>query len=63
MCEWRGGFASAALSIINAFFDDNDYDSDDCRQQFAQSALESWAFLYRDISTAKDGEVSIFFLI
>ena len=47
VCEWRSGFASAALSIINAFFDDNDYESDNSREEFAKSALDSWTFLYR----------------
>ena len=50
------------LLLINAFFDDNEYDSDECRQEFTKSALVSWAFLYHDVSTAKDGEVRIFFL-
>ena len=59
MCEWRGGFASAALAIVNAFFDANDYDSDESCQEFAASALESFEFLYRDVSTLKDGEVSV----
>ena len=61
VCEWRSGFASAALSIVNAFFDHNEYDSDNCRQEFAASALKSWAFLYREVAI-KDGEVSIPFL-
>lgn len=60
--EWRGGFASAALSIVNAYFDDNDFDSDESRREFATSALESWAFLYRDISI-KDGEVLNFLFL
>ena len=47
---------------MNAFFDDNDYESDECRQEFARSALECWAFLYRDLIATKDGEVSISFM-
>ena len=62
VCEWRGGFASAALSVVNAFFDDNKYESDDSCQEFARSALESWEFLYRDVFTTKDGEVSVLLL-
>ena len=62
VCEWRSGFASAALSIINAFFDDNDYESDNSREEFAKSALDSWTFLYRDVTISKDGEVSVPFL-
>ena len=62
MCEWHGGFASAALAIVNAFFDANNYDSDESRQVFAASALESSEFLYRDVSTLKDGEVSVLIL-
>jgi hypothetical protein len=62
VCEWRSGFASAALSIVNAYFDDNDdYESNDSRQEFAESALESYTFLYREISTDKNGEVSFSF--
>jgi len=48
--------------MINAFFDDNDYDADDCRQEFAKSALESYSFLYRDVSITNNGEVAIPFL-
>jgi len=62
VCEWHGRFASAALSIINAYFDDNDYNTDDSRQDFAASSLESWEFLYRDVSTTMDGEVTVSFL-
>ena len=58
----RGGFASAALSVVNAFFDDNEYESDDSHQEFARSALESWEFLYCDVFTTKDGEVSVLLL-
>ena len=59
VCEWRSGFASAALSIVNAFFNDNEYNSDNDHQNFAKATLESYAFHYHDVSTAKDGEVRI----
>jgi hypothetical protein len=57
VCEWHGGFSSAALSIVNAFFDDNNYDSDHSHQEFANDALEVWSFLYCDLLTDEDGTV------
>ena len=47
------------LSIINAFFNYNKYNSDYKHQNFAKAAMEFYAFLYHDVSTAKDGEVRI----
>lgn len=58
VCEWRSGFASAALSILHAFFDDNDFDSDDSRQEFAKSSLQGLSFLFRDVYTNRKGDVS-----
>ena len=54
--------AADSLLLPYLFFNDNEYNSDECCQEFAKSALVSWAFLYHDVSTAKDGEVRIFFL-
>src|ERR1700722_7180611 len=49
LSEWRGSFGSAAIAIVNAFFDDNDNyrDSNDMRQEFATHMLEKLRFVYR----------------
>jgi hypothetical protein len=57
VCEWRSGFASAALTIVQAFYDDNDFETDESRQAFARDALENYSFLYREVSMHKN-EVS-----
>ena len=46
---WRSTFGSAAIAIVNAFFDDHvDYrDSDDMRQEFAPHMLDHSRFAYR----------------
>jgi hypothetical protein len=55
-CEWCSGFGSTALAILQAFFVDNEIDSDDACQEFVESALDNWAFLYREVYK-KNGEV------
>jgi hypothetical protein len=57
VCEWRSGFASAALTIVQAFYDDNDFETDESHQAFARDALENYSFLYRKVSMHKN-EVS-----
>jgi hypothetical protein len=49
MCEWRSGFASAALTILHALFEDNDLNTDEERQTFAEDALKGYSFIYRDV--------------
>lgn len=49
MCEWRSGFASAALTILHALFEDNDINTDEERQAFAEDALNGYSFIYRDV--------------
>ena len=48
MYEWRSGFASAALAIVNAFFDScEDLGSDKVRSEFAEYQLRNGSFLYK----------------
>jgi hypothetical protein len=55
VCEWHGGFGSAALAIVNAFFKDetNGFDSDDGCRNFAQSLLDDFTFLFGSIKETK----------
>jgi hypothetical protein len=53
-CEWRSGFASTALAILQVYFDDNDYDTDEACQDFANFALDNWSFLYCDVTMQGD---------
>ena len=53
-CEWRNGFASTALAILQAFFDDNDYQSDEARQDFAKLDLTNYSFLYCQVTMQKN---------
>lgn len=55
--EWRSGFGSTALAILQAFFTDNKIDSDAACREAVESALDNWTFIYREVSE-KDGEVS-----
>ena len=52
-CEWRNGFASMALAMLQAFFNDNDIQTDTTCQDFARDGLENWTFLYRDVRMGK----------
>ena len=47
--KWCSSFGSAAMAIVNAFFDDNDdyWDSNSMRQEFATYMLEKLRFVYR----------------
>jgi hypothetical protein len=49
VCEWRSTFASTAVAILDALFEDLGLNTDDERQAFAASALENYTFLYRDV--------------
>ena len=49
LCDgWHSTFSSAAIAIVNAFFDDHlDYsDSNDMRQEFATHMLNHLRFAY-----------------
>ncbi|KIM89612.1 hypothetical protein PILCRDRAFT_84589 [Piloderma croceum F 1598] len=48
LSKWRSSFGSAAIAIVNAFFDgNNDYrDSDTMRQEFATHMLDKLRFVY-----------------
>ncbi|MGH7238925.1 MAG: hypothetical protein ACREHG_02545 [Candidatus Saccharimonadales bacterium] len=46
--EWRAAFGSAALSIVNAFFESNDeFNTNEARVEFAEYQLKNFAFLYQ----------------
>jgi hypothetical protein len=50
---WRTVIGSAALSVLNAFFDSDDkYSTNEACQAFAEDALEDLAFLYGDTGSA-----------
>jgi hypothetical protein len=57
MCEYHSGFASTALALLQAFYDDNDFETDEAHQEFAWEALENYTFLYHEVSMQKN-EVS-----
>lgn len=61
--EWRSSFGSAAIAIVNAFFDDNDdyRDSDMMRQEFATHMLDKLRFVYRH-NRGDDKKVSLYLL-
>lgn len=46
MSEWRSGFGTAALAVLEAFFSEHNINSDDARKEFATSALKGFIFLY-----------------
>ena len=50
LSKWRSSFGSAAIALLNAFFDDNnDYrDSNSMRQEFSTYMLDKMCFVYRD---------------
>jgi hypothetical protein len=57
ICEWRSAFGSAALAIVNAFFDNNDeFKTDQAHVDFAENQLRHFAFLYSS-STGDDSSV------
>jgi hypothetical protein len=47
---WRAPIGSAALMILHAYFESQEYldESDDARQQFSQRQLENERFVYGD---------------
>ena len=49
MCEWCSRFASAALTILHAIFEDNNLNTDKECQAFANDALKGYSFIYRDV--------------
>jgi hypothetical protein len=61
--EWRNGFGSSALAIVNAFLDHHEeFNSDDARAEFAETQLTDLAFLYEK-ATGEDKTVTKFQLI
>jgi hypothetical protein len=53
--EWRGGIGSAALVIVNNFFNHGKelFDTDMKRSQFAKDTITSLSFLYEDTDDPK----------
>ena len=46
--EWRAAFASAAVSIVNAFFQTCEkLDTDEARTAFADAQIKTFGFLYQ----------------
>jgi hypothetical protein len=64
LSEWRGSFGSAAIAIVNGFFDDNGKyrDSNDMRQEFATRMLDKLRFVYRH-AKGNDPKVHIYFVL
>jgi len=53
--SWRSAIGSSALSIVNALFDANDeFNTNEARQNFATDIIESLGFVYENT----DSEVS-----
>jgi hypothetical protein len=61
VCEWRSAFASTAIAILDALFEDLGLNSDAERQEFAVSALQNYTFLYKDVYE-QNGKVRCKFL-
>jgi hypothetical protein len=62
VCEWHSGFASAALTILHAIFEDNELNTDEERQVFVNDALEGYSFIYRDVDEVNGVVCDIFTL-
>jgi len=47
--SWRSTIGSAALAIVNAFFDANEeFETNEARQEFATDMIENLGFLYEN---------------
>jgi hypothetical protein len=53
---WRSRIGSTAISVVNTFLDSSgvaeELATDESRQEFAKTALESFGFLYSDTESA-----------
>ncbi|KAH7917558.1 hypothetical protein BV22DRAFT_1135311 [Leucogyrophana mollusca] len=53
--EWRSGFGSTALTVVNSFFaSDKHFEGNAARQQYARSTLKDLAFLYANADLKGD---------
>jgi hypothetical protein len=61
---WRAPIGSAALMILHAYFESQQYldNSDDARQQFSQRQLENERFVYGDPVTVP-GRIKVCFIV
>lgn len=54
--SWRSKIGSAAISVVNAFFEYGEaaslFTTDDSRQQFAKTMLKDLKFLYSDTKSS-----------
>jgi len=41
--------------MLQAFYNDNNFDTDEVCQEFAWDSLENYSFLYREVSMQKNG--------
>lgn len=59
--EWRGGFSSAAIAVLTAYFEDEahngKFSTDEERKNFATYQLQDYRFLYQD-AQGNDPKVS-----